>query len=113
MQELSAKLSIIFHCDKSDLEINKKDTLDTQKEFYNINPCQMCSINFDNEDWNYHKNPHKKRKIPNNQHSFEGNYSWYGTLEHCSKLVSYLVTVHHLKIETDFKTEIDICKILM
>ena len=50
--KLSAELdvSIIFHCDKSDLEIDKEDALDTHKEYYNINPCQMCSINFDNED---------------------------------------------------------------
>ena len=52
LQKLSSELdvSIIFHCDKSDLEIDKEDALDTHKEYYNINPCQMCSINFDNED---------------------------------------------------------------
>ena len=41
LQKLSAELdvSIIFHCDKSDLEIDKEDALDTHKEFYSINPC--------------------------------------------------------------------------
>ena len=52
LQKLSVQFdnSMIFNCDKCEFESEEEDALETHKELYHINPCQICNLNFYDED---------------------------------------------------------------